>query len=180
MFTWSVHRSYQNVIKSMYTAANTVLYIALEGFSQLPVNHNSPGALLAIPRQGISLERRICSKQDAVASSRSHHENSRTPKDLWPFFPVEVALGALWHRERTLVLLSPLSFLPPWPASPVITQGRRRRKPSPALITGLPDYNYRLSLPNYPSDSHRRYWNSLVRWNQLLGKIGRLIFPRMR
>jgi hypothetical protein len=41
------------------------------------------------------------------------------------FSMVEVALGALSHGERMASLLSPLSSLPPWSASPVITQGRR-------------------------------------------------------
>lgn len=140
-------------------------------FSPLPISHNSPRALLAISRQSISLERKICSKQEALASSCSSQENSRVlPKTSDLCSRVAVALGAL----------SPLSFVPPCPASPVITQGRKRWTPSRALITGLPDCNYRLSLPSYPNDSHNRDWNSSVRWNQLLSKIGRLIFLRMR
>lgn len=152
-------------------------------FSQLPVNPNSPRALLVRSRQSISPERRVCSKPEALTSSLPYHEHSRElPKTSDLFSVAEAALGALSHGGRSTSLLSPLFFLPPWPASPVITQGRKRRKPPTpqALITGLPDCNYRLLLPSSPNDSHNRAWNSSVRWNQLLSKIGRLIFPRMR
>ena len=181
----SVHTVSSQIVseqnKIISAAANGILEMAWISFSPLPINHNSPRILLSMSTQSISLERRICIRQEALASSCSYHKKCKgTPKDLWPFLQGRGCLRGLSLLRR--------SHQPPFPGpSPAPAQAHlwsprvgRDESPPQALITGLPDCNYRLLLPSYPNDSHTRDWNSLVRWNQLLGKIGRLIFPRMR
>ena len=69
--------------KSISVAANDILKMAWISFSPLLVNPNSPRILLAMSRQSISLERRICIRQEALASSCSYQEKLKgTPKDL--------------------------------------------------------------------------------------------------
>ena len=69
--------------KSISVAANGILKMAWISFSPLLVNRNSPRILLAMSRQSISLERRICIRQEALASSCSYQEKLKgTPKDL--------------------------------------------------------------------------------------------------